>query len=213
MSKTLEDQTIALAGIFQAVALVERLAKTGYMSTDLLEVSMASLFNQNPSSTLDVYGNRIENLQLGLQVMSGLFHQKQSRDYPDTLRYVLDILYLQKKLLSRNDMLQVIDKRLQQGKQQAEHFSLTHENVIANVAAIYSDTLSTFKYRIQVKGDYSYLQQTRIANQVRALLLTAVRSAILWRQVGGTRFQVIFKRKQLSQCADQLLREAKHSSQ
>lgn len=200
-----------MAGVFQAAALVEKLAKTGYMSTDLLETAIASLFNQNPATTLDVFGDRIENLELGLKVMSDLFNHQRSRDYPDTLRYVLGILYLQRKLQRRSDMLEVIGKRLQQSKQQADHFSLSHENVLANVASIYSDTISTFKYRIQVKGDFSYLQQTRIANQVRALLLAGIRSAMLWMQVGGTRIQVIFKRKQLSLCADDLLRELKRS--
>ena len=58
-------------------------------------------------------------------------------------------------------------------------------------------------------GDQGYLQQARIANQVRALLLAGIRSATLWRQVGGSRWQLIFQRKKLAQTVDRLLREAK----
>lgn len=210
MTQALNNQVIALAGIFQAAALVEQLAKTGYSPTAAMKTTLSSLFNQNPSSTLNVFGDQIENLELGLKVMSDLFNHRQSRDYPDTLRYVLGILHLQKKLSSRREMLEIIGKRLQQSGQQVEHFGLTHENVFANVASIYSDTVSTFKFRIQVNGDFSYLQQARIANQVRALLLAAIRAATLWRQVGGTRVQVIFQRKKLSRCADELLRTIPH---
>ncbi|MBR9912340.1 MAG: high frequency lysogenization protein HflD [Gammaproteobacteria bacterium] len=206
MNARFEDQAIALAGVFQAAALVEQLAKTGYLPSAPLGTCMNGLFNQNPASTLDVFGNDLANIELGLKVMSDLLSHQQSRDYPNTLRYVLGILHLQKKLLGRQDMLAVIGKRLQQSAQQAEHFGIAHENVMARTAAIYSDTVSTFKFRIQVSGDFSYLQQTRVANQVRSLLLSGIRAATLWRQRGGSRLQVIFQRKKLAVCADDLLR-------
>lgn len=54
-------------------------------------------------------------------------------------------------------------------------------------------------------GDYNYLQQARIANQIRALLLAAIRSATLWRQVGGSRWQLLLQRKILTHEVDRLL--------
>lgn len=206
MNRRLEDQTIALAGLFQAAALVEQLAKTGYTPMDVQLVSMKSLFNQNPSSALDVFENQLSGIELGLKVMDELLSHKQSRSYPDSLRYVLGILHLQKKLAGRPHMLEIIGKRLQQAAHQVDHFGAAHENVMASVAAIYSDTVSTFSFRIQVTGDYSYLQQARVANQVRSLLLAGIRAATLWRQVGGSRLQVIFRRKRLAASARELLK-------
>ena len=84
-----------------------------------------------------------------------------------------------------------------------------HDNVVSNIADIYSDTISTFQYRIQVTGNYNYLQQNRVANQVRALLLTAIRSAILWRQLGGSRWQFLFYRKPMLLACRALIAEAK----
>jgi high frequency lysogenization protein len=74
------------------------------------------------------------------------------------------------------------------------------------MADLYSQTLSTFRYRIQVNGDYNFLQQQRIANQIRALLLAAVRSAILWRQVGGNRWHFLLNRKHIAHQVDLLLK-------
>ncbi|WP_439134575.1 high frequency lysogenization protein HflD [Pseudomaricurvus sp.] len=207
MSKNWNDITLAMAGVFQAAGLVEQLAKTGYVPSDAQKASIQSLFVQNPDATLDVFGGHTQNLELGLKIMSDLLHHHQNRDYPDTLRYVLGMLHLQKKMMGRKDMLEIIGKRLEQCERQAEHFDITHENVLASLGGLYGDTISTFKFRIQVMGDFSYLQQTRIANQVRALLFAGIRAATLWRQVGGTRFQVVLQRKKLSECADRLLKE------
>jgi len=205
VSKNWHDITLALAGIFQATALVEQVAKTGHVPTDAYTTSIESILDLNPANTLAVYGGSAANLRLGLEVMRELL-QPNSQKYRETLRYGLGVLHLQKKLAGRKDMLNVIGSRIGQIKQQAEHFTTTHENVIGNMGNLYSETLSTFRFRIQVNGDYNYLQQQRIANQIRALLLAAIRSAMLWRQVGGNRWQLLFQRKQIANYVDDFLR-------
>lgn len=205
MSKNWQDITIALAGIFQAASLVEQVAKTGHVTPEAYKCSIESMLDLNPASTRAVYGGNLENLRTGLEVMRELL-RPGSQKYRETLRYGLGVLHLQKKLAGRRDMLSVIGSRLEQVAQQAQHFSSTHENVIANLGTLYTETLSTFRFRIQVNGDYNYLQQQRIANQIRALLLAAVRSAILWRQVGGNRLQLLLYRKHIAQQVDDLLR-------
>ena len=106
-------------------------------------------------------------------------------------------------------MLEVIGVRIEKSQQQAQHFSLIHENVIAGLSDIYTDTISTFSFRIQVLGEYQYLQQARIANQIRALLFAGIRAAVLWRQLGGSRLKIIFKRRQLLNMVSDLLEQAK----
>ena len=56
MSKSLHDQTLALAGLFQAAALVRQIAHNGSCSDESLETCIHSLFATDPASTLDVYG-------------------------------------------------------------------------------------------------------------------------------------------------------------
>lgn len=212
MSKNWNELTIALAGIFQATGLVEQLAKTGYLPMDAYRCSIESLFAMDPPDTLAVYGNKIDNLHFGLTLLrdvlqhTNLGMQGQKYGHADALRYSLGILHLQKKLSGRQDMLGVISSRLKQAAQQAEHFSTTHDNVIANIGGLYTETISTFRFRIQVTGDYNYLQQQRIAHQVRALLLAGIRSTILWRQLGGTRWQLLVHRKKIAESVDQLIR-------
>ncbi|RYY76145.1 MAG: lysogenization regulator HflD [Gammaproteobacteria bacterium] len=208
MSKDLQEITLALAGIIQAVVLVEQAAKTGYVQPDAYKCSIESLFDLNPSSTLAVYGGNPQNLRLGLEALRDML--KGQHKHQDAMRYGLAALHLQKKLAGRKDMLGVIASRVAQAATQAEHFSSTHENVIGNLGQIYSETISTFRFRIQVMGDYNYLQQPRIASQIRALLLSAIRSAMLWRQIGGNRWQLLFQRKAIANVVDNLLRSSTH---
>lgn len=205
MSKNWQELTIALAGIFQATHLVEKVAKTGQVPAEAFQCSVESVLDLNPENTLAVYGGNVANLRVGLEVMRDLL-RPSSTLHRETLNYGLGVLHLQKKLAGRGDMLSILANRLEQANQQAGHFSSTHDNVIANLATIYSDTLSTFRYRIQVNGDYNYLQQQRIANQIRTLLLAAVRSAMLWRQLGGRRWHFVLNRKQIAIEVDKLLR-------
>src|SRR5690606_38638082 len=104
------------------------------------------------------------------------------------------------------DLLGVLGSRLKTAAQQAEHFSSTHDNVVANLGGLYTETISTFRFRIQVSGDYNYLQQQRIAHQVRALLLSGIRATTLWRQLNGNRWHLLFHRKKIAGCVDELLR-------
>lgn len=197
--------TLAAAGILQATALVEQLARTGYVPSDAYRCSINSLLDLNPPNTLAVYGN-LNDLKLGLDSLQNLL--RSSKDlHSNTVRYSVGILHLQKRLAKRKDMLSVLGSRLQQAAAQAQHFDPVHENVIANLADIYAETISTFQFRIQVEGDPAYLQQQRIANQVRALLLAAIRSATLWRQLGGSRLHVLFYRKKLQEATEAWLKD------
>ena len=63
MNKRYEDQAIALAGVFQAAAQVEQLAKTGYSPSDYLQTNMSSLFDLNPDSVRAVFGNDLRTNQ------------------------------------------------------------------------------------------------------------------------------------------------------
>lgn len=206
---TIDYQVLALAALFEAAAQVEKLATTGGKDRESSRILIASLFIQNPDSAEDVYPIGLEK---GLETLVQFMRQgKKNGSVCD--RYVHGLLHLQKKLSKTPAMLDQIGSRLAQAEQQAEHFGAEHENVTANLASIYSDTLSTFRFRIQVLGEITYLQQPRIANQIRALLLAGIRAATLWRQLGGNRLQLLLARKKLIASAEQqlyLLRKTLH---
>lgn len=203
------ERAIALAGLTQAVAMVDQLAKTGYLEVKSFETCVLSLFQLDPPHTQAVFGD-LSQLEKGLSQLNQLLeNQRIGERGNQLLGYSLGVLHLQNRLQRNKQMLGEISRRLTQARNQLDHFGPTHDNLVANLADIYTSTLSTFRFRIQVVGEYQYLQQTRVANQVRVLLFAAVRAAMLWRQLGGSRWHLLLYRKRLLAETESLLREAR----
>jgi high frequency lysogenization protein len=196
-----KEQTIALSAVFQAAELVSILAKTGQVDNTSLQPMLDSILMVNAASTDDVYGGQWDcqsNLALGRKISRQALGKERSSVNPDTLRYALSLIHLEHKLSKAPDMLSVIGQKIAQIEQKKAHYdSVLHENMLASISGMYQDTLSKLPFRIQVHGDSRFLQQPQVANQVRAILMSGIRAAMLWRQLGGKRWHLIFKRKAL----------------
>lgn len=197
MRSNTQQQTLALAAVVQAASLVEQLARTGDISSASLEPLIKSVFVQNPENFDDIYGDP-KQLSLGCHNLLFILGQSDQRISPDIARYTLSLLHLEGKLRHQGAMLSQLGQGIQASVRQAEHFGLSHENTLAALADLYKQTLSNLSFRIQVTGNPTYLQNPHTANKVRALLLAGIRAAILWRQCGGRRWQLVFKRKAYS---------------
>ena len=193
----MQEQLVALGGVFQAAVLVDKIAKTGQVSEAALGCMLGSLLVMDPKDTLEVYGGDDLNLREGYRSLVSALERDPTSLQREPLRYALSMLGLERQLAKRDDLLEVIGKRLPQIKSQVEHFGLIHDNVIAASGALYQDTLSTMRQRIQVHGDMRNLQQPNNASKIRALLLAGIRSARLWRQLGGHRWQLVISRRKL----------------
>jgi len=202
----LQEQLIALGGVFQAAVLVDRIARTGQASEANIGCMLGSLLVRDPKDTLEVFGGDDLNLRDGYRALVGALERDPSSLQREPLRYALSMLGLERQLNKRGDLLDTIGNRLPQIQSQADHFGLVHENVIASSGALYQDTLSTLRQRIQVHGDMRHLQINANAARIRALLLAGIRSARLWRQLGGNRWQMLFSRKKMRNELRPLLR-------
>ncbi|HEB57246.1 MAG TPA: lysogenization regulator HflD [Gammaproteobacteria bacterium] len=201
---SISERTLALAGMFQAAALVKAVATTSEIDQQHIETTMETLFVTSPQSTLDVYGS-IDNLYIGLHTLIQQLGGEDQRDI-DIARYVISLLHLCNKLIKNGNMMAQLSRGIENARSQREHFPLLHENVIANLAGIYADTVSQLQPKIMVTGDSQRLSNNSTANMVRALLLAGMRSAVLWRQLKGSRWQVLLQRKRFVQEAEYLLK-------
>ncbi|RMH85859.1 lysogenization regulator HflD [Pseudomonas sp. AOB-7] len=201
-----QEQLVALGAVFEAAVLADKIARTGQVSEASMSCMLGSLLVRDPKSTLDVYGGDDLNLRDGYRALASSLERNPAALQREPLRYALALLGLERQLDKRGDMLQVMGSRLDQIQQQVEHFGLVHDNVIAACGGLYQDTISTFRQRIQVHGDMRFLQQPSNAAKIRALLLAGIRSARLWRQLGGHRWQLVFSRGKLLKELYQLMR-------
>lgn len=202
-----QQQIIALAGVAQAAVLVHQLAIHGIVAQDRFAVAVNSLFALDPLRTLDVYGS-LRQLRLGLETLKDLFGSYDSVLAPtEGLRYFSGILHLESQLKSRADMLEKVRYELEQLQLRFPPAALPEDPVsLRELATLYRSTLSTLPFRIHVKGDLNYLRNEIVAEKVRILLFAGVRSAFLWRQLGGRRWHLLFKRGSLARTIDGLLK-------
>jgi len=202
---TLEQQTIALAGVAQSARLVDQISKTGSYPLEFLAPSINSLFAFDAESVEAVYGG-ISGIKLGLNNLSSLLASRQAAENRDLVRYVLAMLYLERRFAADPGMMSVVHSRLEHASFRAEHFANHVNDICHSVSGIYQDTLSKLRFRIKVTGSAQHLQNPRNADMIRALLLAGIRSAFLWRQLGGRRWKLLLQRKQLLRTSQQLSR-------
>lgn len=206
MAKNYYDITLAMAGICQSAHLVQQLAHQGQADSDALHVSLSSVIELNPDSTLAVFGGEEAHLKLGLETLLSVLNTTNRQGLSAELtRYTLSLMVLERKLHASEGAMDKLGSSIQGLQRQLEHFGLESDPLLNAMAGIYVDIISPLGPRIQVTGAPDVLQNSQIQSKVRATLLAGIRAAVLWHQVGGSRLQLMFSRGRLSAQAKQIL--------
>ncbi|RDH83986.1 MAG: lysogenization regulator HflD [endosymbiont of Galathealinum brachiosum] len=200
-----QDRTLALAGIYQSVILVKEVANTGNVADAQLTSILETLFRFDANNVMDVYGDT-STIKKGLTALHDQLSGNQNKDDIDITRYVIQLLHLEKTLKKSPSMMDKLASELENTRSKMDYFHVSHENIIASLADIYQQHISPIGPKIMVQGEHTYLSQSRNANKIRALLFAGIRSAVLWRQCGGSRWQLLLSRKKYIDSAKALLK-------
>jgi high frequency lysogenization protein len=84
----------------------------------------------------------------------------------------------------------------------AERQGSLHPEAISRLGQLYADTISHLRPKVIVQGNPHYLQQPEVVAEIRALLLASLRSAVLWRQMGGSMWDFVFARRAMMQAIE-----------
>ncbi len=207
MQHSYREQVLAFAGIWQSAKLVQQIARHGQLDAADFEASIRTLFVTNPDTTDEVYGSPAA-MTTGLNTILDQFGDATNHRDMELTKYVISLMHLERKLSTQPDVLNKIGAGLELAKNQSQHFgSVVHENVIANLADLYANTISTLGPKIIVQGEQGHLSNSNNAAKVRAILLAGIRSTVLWHQCGGRRLKLIFSRGKLLAQAKALLNE------
>lgn len=208
MKSAIRDRSIALAGMFQAVRLVQQTARGERRDAAATAVSISSILNTDPATTLDVYGDSCALIP-GLEIVLSQLGNKE-RDMELT-GHVITLMHLERKLTRESGLMKELTRGIDRVKGEIESVDEGDSGIITALAELYKDTVSTLQPRIMVKGEENVLRHTDSKNMIRALLLAGMRAAVLWRQCGGSRIGLIFQRKQMLDCCRELLAEARRT--
>jgi len=206
MKHTQEDRTLALAGIYQSVKLVQEIARQGSVSDVHISSLLETLFRFDVNTVTDVYGDT-STVKKGLHMLADQLSGKTDNTDMEITRYAIQLLNLEKALKKSPKVMQDLSDQLEKTQDKMEYFEPNHENIIASLADIYQQYISPLGAKLMIKGEANFLSQPSNANKIRALLLAGVRSAVLWRQCGGSRWQLLFSRKDYLMSAKKLLNQ------
>lgn len=188
------NRVIALAALFQAASLVKDLAWHGRCDADEFQTMVASLFSFEATDIGGIYGN-IHRLRRGLETLAGQLEARGRNGDMELTRYVIGILFLERRLMKQPDMARAVREGIQSAERQRDYFNdTTHPSVISALAQTYQDTISALGPRIMVQGEQAHLSNDGNAARIRTLLLAGIRAAVLWRQAGGSRWRLLFSR-------------------
>lgn len=203
----MKNRTIALAGVCQAAYFANELASTGKVrDKNGLEALINSLYIMDCDDISEIYGSDMSNLNTGLKTLSYAFNRDP--DYLTVLKYTLTLLTLERKLNKRTDYLNLIEKGINDSKFLQQPEDKYPPSVISKLANVYSSSVSLLQPRIILNGKPEHLKQPAITEKIRTTLLAGIRSSVLWTQMGGTQWQLLFKRKLLVETAGELKKMA-----
>lgn len=189
-------RVLALAGLVQSVHLVVGAAKSGMISQDSLEKSLNCIFVQNPGSIAEVYSGT-QDITIGLNLLRDMLNRFDAEAHGDLVKYCLAVIGLERSIAAQPDKLRALGAEInridQQRLQQSAGPAIT-DDVIRSLAEAYEQIVGQVQPRIKISGHRGHLQNTSNVQRIRALLLSALRSAVLWHQVGGRRWQLLLRR-------------------
>ncbi|WP_313341820.1 high frequency lysogenization protein HflD [Stenotrophomonas sp.] len=204
MSFSVDDRVLALAGIAQALQQVRRIAETGHSEASVVRTAVDSVFKIDADSPQAVFGS-VSNVAPGLRLLHNYFrNQGQDEMLP---RLALAVLQLERRFVREHAVVEQVSQGIGRAQRQSvELGDSAHPDVLATLGGLYADTISHLKPRVMVQGNPHYLGQAGVVAEIRALLLAAVRSAVLWRQTGGQYWDFLISRKAMIEAVDRQLR-------
>lgn len=188
---SMDSRVLALGGLAQAVQIVRKIADTGHSDDAAMRTLMGSVFAIDAANVESVYGNRHE-------IRPGLTRLRQQLSEgntdPNFTRLAMAVMALERTFSRNHAVMEDVREAILAVPRPANAEGYASPEVIKAFASIYATHISPLKPRVMVQGNPHYLAQDHVVDEIRAILLAALRSAVLWRQLGGSTLDFLFKR-------------------
>ena len=211
----IEDRVLALAGVFQSAKLAQRLAYTNTVISQPYGASIYSILVTDAEQTYEVFGMEsptdMAPLRLGLEMVRDKLKGGTDREEFEIARYVVNLIQLASQLQSDDQMMQQLSDGIDAiaaafpPNPNWLHGEEPSDTLIQRIADVYTSTISNMMPRIIINGEESVLKNEMTAAKIRVVLMAGIRAAHLWWQLGGRRWQLLFRRKQVAETARRLL--------
>ena len=203
--RSIDNQTIALAGVYQSCLTVSNIAWKGIYVEEDFNPLISSVLKIDSKDIADIYIG-LKHLKPGLmylrkQLVGDIFTRSQ-----ETRRYFASLIELSKKLQSDSEVSSQIQESLNQLNDSYKNMELTTDDLVSELSNIYTKTLSKFEPRIVVNGENTHLTVPLQASRIRTALFAGLRSVLLWQQSGGSKLKMFFFQSRIAKKIDEYLK-------
>ncbi|SRR5574344_839385 len=208
----IKSESIALAALFQCCTQIQRVASTGYFDDNSVACVLRALLVTDPKTIEDIYNPK--DLSVGFKQIKESFGRTDLSKTEETIsitKMALKLITLAHNIEKNSRIFNRLSDEIDGLKRAitTEHPDffdgkttvVTDAQNIHLFGALYQSIISPNFAKLLIYGEERNLKLVENQERIRALLLAGVRAVILWRQVGGRRRFLVFRRKAILQYA------------
>ena len=197
MVKISNDYITSLIAMLQSVYLVDRIATTDYDAINESNFLIQSIYKKNTFDADKIYSQK-SSLVDGCKLLKDILRGKNDISVLTMQKYALNIILIQKNINKISDLKNMIGKKIDNYHDNSMMATNLNDQ-IAYSEEIYKEYVGIIRPRVVISGKKEYLNKN--SSLIRALLLSGIRAAFLWDYHGGSKWHLMFRRKEiLNEC-------------
>lgn len=193
MVKISNDYITSLIAMLQSVYLVDRIATTDYDATNESDFLIQSIYTKNTFDADKIYSQK-SSLVDGCKLLKDILRGKNDISVLTMQKYALNIILIQKNINKISDLKNMIGKKIDNYHDNSMMATNLNDQ-IAYSEEIYKEYVGIIRPRVVISGKKEYLNKN--SSLIRALLLSGIRAAFLWDYHGGSKWHLMFRRKEI----------------
>lgn len=193
----LDWQIFGLVGAAQASETLKDFLNTkGFLEQNQFNAMVRSILVTQSDSLEDIYGKDLSLWRRGKFSLTGYLAQVNSLN-SEEFYYFMSILKLAKKMLNNKNNMRNISDIVSTLQWDIHNRNTDFEGVLETLNTCYKDYISSLKFRIKVQIQRDMNFDVKQEARMRTILFAGLRSAVLWRQGGGTLPSLLFQREKI----------------
>ena len=193
MVKISNDYITSLIAMLQSVYLVDRIATTDYDATNESDFLIQSIYTKNTFDADKIYSQK-SSLVDGCKLLKDILRGKNDISVLTMQKYALNIILIQKNINKISDLKNMIGKKIDNYHDNSMMATNLNDQ-ISYSEEIYKEYVGIIRPRVVISGKKEYLNKN--SSLIRALLLSGIRAAFLWDYHGGSKWHLMFRRKEI----------------
>ena len=193
MVRISNDYITPLIAMLQSVYLIDRIATTDYDATNESDFLIQSIYTKNTFDADKIYSQK-SSLIDGCKLLKDILRGKNDISVLTMQKYALNIILIQKNINKISDLKNMIGKKIDNYHDNSMMATNLNDQ-IAYSEEIYKEYVGIIRPRVVISGKKEYLNKN--SSLIRALLLSGIRAAFLWDYHGGSKWHLMFRRKEI----------------